>query len=77
MLNQLKLILDKLFNIWRGRYQSTQLYLSTGFSLPAQASFLLICMGDSTGSGFRPRIMPRPASVINLTHKVSFSCKSD
>ena len=35
MLNQLKLILDKLFRIWRGRYQPMQLYLRAGFSLPA------------------------------------------
>ena len=34
MLNQLKLILDKLFRIWHGQYQPTQLYLWAGFSSP-------------------------------------------
>ena len=60
MLNQLKLILDELFKIWHWRYQPTQLYLWMGFSLPAQALFFLICMGDSTGKGYRLCVMPRP-----------------
>ena len=66
MLNQLKLILDELVRIWRGRYQPMQLYLWAGFSLPAQASFFLICMGDSAGAGYRLRVMPRPDLLMNL-----------
>ena len=30
-----------------------QLYLKVGFSLPAQASFFVICMGDSVEAGYR------------------------
>ena len=39
MLSQLKLILDKLFSIWLGRYQPTQLYFRAGFPSPAQVFF--------------------------------------
>ena len=60
MLNQLKWILVDLFRILCERYQPTQLYVRVGFSLPAQASFFLICAGDSAGSGYRPYVMPRP-----------------
>ena len=35
MLNQLKLIHNKLFRIWRRRYEPMQLYLCAGFLLPA------------------------------------------
>ena len=47
MLNPLKWILAELFSIWRGRYQSMQIYLRAGFSSPAQASFFLIYAGDN------------------------------
>ena len=30
-------------------------------SLPAQASFFLFYVGDNTGAGYCPSIMPRPA----------------
>ena len=41
-----------------------QLYFREGFSLPTQASFFLICTGDSTGAGFQPRFMPNPVVVV-------------
>ena len=62
MLNQLKLILVKPFKIWHEQYQSMQLYLWVGLSLPAVAFFFLICAVDSTGADYRPRVMPRPAN---------------
>ena len=37
-----------------------QLYIRAGFSLPAQASFFLVCAGDSVGVGYSLCIMPRP-----------------
>ena len=37
-----------------------QLYLRAGFSLPAQASFFLICTGDSTDADYHLHIIPRP-----------------
>ena len=43
-----------------GWYQLTQLYLRAGFSLPTQASFFLICMGDSVGMDYCPCVMPKP-----------------
>ena len=46
LLNWLKWILDELFRILHGQYQLMQLYLRAGFSLPAHASFFLICVGD-------------------------------
>ena len=52
MLNQLKSILDELLRVWRGQYQPTQLYLQASFLSPAEASFFLICAGDSAGVGF-------------------------
>ena len=54
LLNQLKLILDELFRIC----------MRVAFSWPAQASFLLICTGDSAGTGYCPHVMPRPASLV-------------
>ena len=41
-----------------------QLYFREGFSLPTQASFFLICTGDSTGAGYHPRFMPKPVVVV-------------
>ena len=32
--------------------------------LPAQASFFLVCMGDSVGTGYCLRVMPRPDVYI-------------
>ena len=40
-----------------------QLYLSAGFSLPAQATYFLICVGDSIGAG----ITPKPDHVRNIS----------
>ena len=37
-----------------------------GFSSPAQASFFLICVGNSTNAGYCPHIMPRPAFWASL-----------
>ena len=34
-------------------------YLNVGFSSPAQASFFLICEGDSADPAYRSGIMPR------------------
>ena len=66
MLNQLKLILDELFRIWREGYQSMQLYLRAGFSPPAKATFFMICTGDSSGAGYCLSIMPRPVHEEKL-----------
>ena len=66
MLIQLKLILEEIFRIWHGRYQPMQLYLWAGFSSHAQAFFFLICMGDSVGAGYRPRIIPTPDQDLAL-----------
>ena len=44
-----------------------QLYLRLGFSLLAQASFFLICTGDSTGASYSPRVMTRPEISIQNT----------
>ena len=52
--------MDELLSISGERYQPMQIYLRAGFSSPAQASFFLICMGDSAGVGYCPLIMPRP-----------------
>ena len=41
----IKIILEELFRILRGRCKPTQLYLRTGFSSPAQVFFFLICGG--------------------------------
>ena len=46
-------------------YQPSQLYLRVGFSLPAQASFFLICTGVSAGTGYHPHIMPRTDMKLN------------
>ena len=51
LLNQLKWILDKVFRTLCHQYQPKQHNLGVGFSLPAQASFFLICMGDRAGGG--------------------------
>ena len=48
LLNQLKWILDELFRVLCKQYKPMQLYLRAGFSSPTQASFFLICAGDST-----------------------------
>ena len=56
----IEIILDRLFRILHGWYQPMQLYLRAGFSLPAQASFFLICTGDSTDADYRLHIIPRP-----------------
>ena len=37
-----------------------QLYLKADFSLSTQASFFLICAGDSAAEGYHPHVMPRP-----------------
>ena len=39
-----------------------QLYLMTAFTSLVQASFFLICMGDSVGTGYCLHVMPRPGS---------------
>ena len=41
-----------------------QLYIRVGFSLPTQASFFLVCTGDSMGAGYCLRVMPRPAMLF-------------
>ena len=48
LLNQLKWILDEPFRVLCKQYKPMQLYLRAGFSSPTQASFFLICAGDST-----------------------------
>ena len=40
-----------------------QLYLREGFSLPAQASFFLICVGDRAGLGYWSHFMSRPECI--------------
>ena len=52
--------MDELFRILCGQYQPTQLYLRAGFSSLAQASFFLISMIDSVGTGYCQRLMSRP-----------------
>ena len=71
-----KLILDELFGIWHKRYQPMQLYLWAGFSWPTQASFFLICMGDSAGMGYRLHVMARPvyAFMMSANKKCSQGC---
>ena len=61
--------LDELFRILHGRYLPTKLYLRAGLSSPVQATFFLICAGDSAGAGYIPRIMPRPATWQLLKRK--------
>ena len=46
------------------QYQPTQIYIRASFSSPAQASFFLVCVGDSVGAGYCPRVMPRPDVYI-------------
>ena len=46
-----------------GQYQPMQLYLREGFSLPAQASFFLICVGDRAGLGYWSHFMSRPECI--------------
>ena len=60
LLNQLKLILDTLFRILCRRYHPMQFCLRAGVSSLAQASFFLICMGDSAYAGYLLCVMPRP-----------------
>ena len=55
--------MDELFRILCGRYQPMQLYLREGFSLPAQASFFLICVGDRAGLGYWSHFMSRPECI--------------
>ena len=46
--------------ILHGGYESTQLYLRSGFSLPAQVSFFFfICMGDSADAGCQSLLLAR------------------
>ena len=52
--------MDGLLNIWCRWYQPMQFYLRAGFSLPAQASFFLICTGGSMGAGYHPHVIQRP-----------------
>ena len=81
LLYQLKWIMDKLFRILCGPYQLTQFYLRAGFSLPIQASFFLICMGDCTSAGYDPSVMPRPTvqmaefMIIKSSQRSYFSNK--
>ena len=43
-----------------GDIRSDSFYSRVGFSLPAPASFFLICAGDSAGAGYHLRVVPRP-----------------
>ena len=42
-----------------------------GFSSPVQASFFLVCMGDSMGTGYHPCVMPRSALHY---HRCTVTC---
>ena len=64
LLNHFKWILHKLFRILHGQYRPMQLYLKASFSLPAQASFFLICAGYSADLNYRPHLMPRPGKRL-------------
>ena len=66
LLNQLKWILGKLFGILCRQYHSMWFYLRAGFSLPTQASFFLICVGNSAGTGYYLCPMPRPGLTYKL-----------
>ena len=44
-----------------------QLYIRAGFSSPVQASFFLVCMGDSMGMGYCPHVMPRPDPLHTIS----------
>ena len=57
--------MHKLFRISRRRHQPMQLYIKAGFSQPVQASFFLVCVGDSMSTGYRPHVMPRPGLQID------------
>ena len=61
--------MDELFSTWCERYQPMQIYLRVGLSSPAQASFILICMGDSAGVGYCPLVRP---DMIMLFFKLSY-----
>ena len=52
------------------QYQPMQLYIRAGFSWPAQASFFLVCAGDSVGAGYHPRI--RPVIITNNLQNLRF-----
>ena len=71
LLNQLKWILAELFRIFQGQYKPTQLYLRGGLLSSAQASFFLICVGDSMGVSYRSLILPRPVRNYLGLHKYS------
>ena len=54
------------------QYQPTQLYHRAGFSSPAQASFFLICTGDSADAGYHPHVMPRSAVFGKMAQNLLF-----
>ena len=56
-----------------GRYQPTQLDIRGGFSLTVQASFFLVCVGDSMGTDYCPCVIPRPASFVICKCKMIIS----
>ena len=45
-----------------------QVFIRAGFSSPVQASFFLLCAGDSVSAGYHLCIMPRPDVGEYLVH---------